>query len=56
VALGSAGQDGHYLTDYLATIGYRDDACANLSRVLKPNGKLFVFARILWTSLDASSI
>jgi GDPmannose 4,6-dehydratase len=23
VVLGSAGQDGHYLTDYLATIGYR---------------------------------
>src|SRR5262249_53638990 len=47
--------DFAYTVNVLEHILELDDACANLSRVLKPNRRLFVFVpahEILWTSLD----
>jgi SAM-dependent methyltransferase len=47
--------DFAYSVNVLEHIFELDDACANLSRVLKPDRKLFVFVpahEILWTSLD----
>jgi SAM-dependent methyltransferase/putative flippase GtrA len=44
-----------YTVNVLEHIFELDEACAHLSRVLKPNRKLFVFVpahEILWTSLD----
>jgi SAM-dependent methyltransferase len=44
-----------YTVNVLEHIVELDEACAHLSRVLKPNRKLFVFVpahEILWTSLD----
>jgi SAM-dependent methyltransferase len=47
--------DFAYTVNVLEHIFEIDEACAQLSRVLKPNRKLFVFVpahQILWTSLD----
>jgi SAM-dependent methyltransferase len=47
--------DFAYTVNVLEHIFELDEACAHLSRVLKPNRKLFVFVpahQILWTSLD----
>ncbi len=47
--------DFAYTVNVLEHILELDEACAHLARVLKPNGKLFVFVpahKVLWTSLD----
>ena len=47
--------DFAYTVNVLEHIVELDEACSHLSRVLKPNRKLFVFVpahEVLWTSLD----
>jgi SAM-dependent methyltransferase len=51
----NASFDFAYTVNVLEHILELDEACAHLTRVLKPNGKLFVLVpahEILWTSLD----